>query len=98
MGFFQKLFGKGNRDELKEMLDNGALLIDVRSSDEFSSGHAAKAIDIPLQMLVQSTSKLKGKNVITVCKSGARSAMAVTLLKKEGVNAFNGGAWNNWTK
>ena len=96
MGFFQNLFGKVNRDELKEMLDKGALLIDVRTRDEFNAGHAAKAINIPLQMLGQSVNKLKGKNVITVCKSGTRSAMAVTMLKKDGINAFNGGAWNNW--
>ena len=96
MGFFQKLFGMGKKDELKVLLDRGALLIDVRSRDEFNSGHAAKAINIPLQMLIQSTKSLKGKNVIAVCKSGARSAMAVTMLQKEGVNAFNGGAWNNW--
>ena len=96
MGFFQNLFGKVNRDELKEMLDKGALLIDVRTRDEFNAGHAAKAINIPLQMLGQSANKLKGKNVITVCKSGTRSAMAVTMLKKDGINAFNGGAWNNW--
>lgn len=96
MGFFQNLFGKSNRDELKDMLNNGALLIDVRSREEFNSGHAPKAINIPLQMLIQSTDRLKGKNVITVCKSGARSAMAVTMLQKEGVKAFNGGAWDNW--
>ncbi|QEC68393.1 rhodanese-like domain-containing protein [Panacibacter ginsenosidivorans] len=96
MGFFQKLFGNGNKDELKVLLDRGALLIDVRSREEFNAGHAPKAINIPLQMLVQSTDRLKGKNVITVCKSGARSAMAVTMLQKEGVKAFNGGAWDNW--
>lgn len=96
MGFFQNLFGKSNRDELKDMLNNGALLIDVRSREEFNSGHAPKAINIPLQMLIQSKDRLKGKNVITVCKSGARSAMAVTMLQKEGVKAFNGGAWDNW--
>lgn len=78
------------------MLAKGALLVDVRSKEEFAEGHAAKAINIPLQFLVQSKDKLKGKTVITVCKSGARSAMAVTMLQKEGINAFNGGAWNNW--
>lgn len=96
MGFFQKLFGQGNKATLKDLLSKGALLIDVRSKEEFNAGHAPKAINIPLQLLVQSRDTLKGKTVITVCKSGARSAMAVTMLQKEGVNAFNGGAWNNW--
>jgi rhodanese-related sulfurtransferase len=96
MGFFQKLFGKSKKDELKALLETGALLIDVRSRDEFNAGHAAKAINIPLQMLIQSAEWLKGKSVIAVCKSGARSAMAATMLQKEGINAFNGGAWDNW--
>jgi len=47
-------------------------------------------------MLIQSAEWLKGKSVIAVCKSGARSAMAATMLQKEGINAFNGGAWDNW--
>ena len=96
MGFFQKLFGKGDKEALKEMLNKGALLIDVRSKEEFAAGHAPKAINIPLQLLIQSRDTLKGRTVIAVCKSGARSAMAVTMLQKEGVHAFNGGAWNNW--
>lgn len=96
MGFFQKLFGKSNQDALKDLLSKGALLIDVRSKEEFSEGHAPKAINVPLQMLIQSKDALKGKTVIAVCRSGARSAMAVTMLQKEGVNAYNGGAWNNW--
>ncbi|MEP6844355.1 MAG: rhodanese-like domain-containing protein [Panacibacter sp.] len=96
MGFFQKLFGSDNKNDLKEMLKNGALLIDVRSKDEFLSGHAPKAINIPLQLLIQSRDIFKGKTVIMVCKSGARSAMAVSMMQKEGVNAINGGAWDNW--
>jgi phage shock protein E len=96
MGFFQKLFGNSNKDALKEMFAKGALLIDVRSKEEFAAGHAPKAINIPLQLLMQSGDKLRGKKIIAVCKSGARSAMAVTMLQKEGLEAFNGGAWNNW--
>jgi phage shock protein E len=96
MGFLQKLFGSSNKGNLKEMLAKGALLIDVRGKEEFAAGHAPKAINIPLQLLMQSGDSFKGKKIITVCKSGARSAIAVTMLQKEGVEAFNGGAWNNW--
>ena len=68
----------------------------VRLGDEFKAGHAAKAINIPLQLISQSADKLKGKTVVTVCKSGARSAMAVSILEKAGVKAFNGGTWSNF--
>jgi rhodanese-related sulfurtransferase len=74
----------------------GAVLVDVRSKEEFTAEHAPKSINIPLQLLMQALERLKGKTVITVCRSGARSAMAVNMLRKEGIEAFDGGAWNNW--
>lgn len=97
MSFLSKLFGGGAaKENLKSLLSEGAVLVDVRSSDEFKSGHAQKAINIPLQLISQSVDKLKGKTVVTVCKSGARSSMAVSILQKAGIKAYNGGSWNNF--
>lgn len=99
MGFFGKLFGSSSKTtNLRKLLNQGALLIDVRSRDEFKSGHAAEAVNIPLQLLVQSKEKLRNKVVIAVCRTGARSAMAVNLLRNEGIKAFDGGAWDAWAK
>lgn len=62
-------------------------MLDVRSAEEFATGHLPKAKNIPLQELAQRIAELeKSRNnvVITVCKSGVRSASAASVLTKAG--------------
>jgi rhodanese-related sulfurtransferase len=49
--FMLKQSGQISAKEALERLENGALVIDVRSPGEFSSGHLAKAINIPLDAI-----------------------------------------------
>lgn len=98
MGIFSNLFGLGgNTTDFKALFLDGAIIVDVRSVDEFKSGHIPQSQNIPLPQLAQKVDFLKKKNkaVITVCQSGARSGMATTLLVKAGINAVNGGNWNS---
>lgn len=98
MGLFSSLFGSGaNAVDFKALVHNGAVIIDVRSVEEFKSGHIPQSQNIPLQILSQkidSIKKLK-KPVIAVCQSGGRSSMAVTALKSAGIEAVNGGGWHS---
>lgn len=96
MGFLSKLFGEKNSTNFKELVKEGALIIDVRSTDEFNSGHIPGSLNIELGKLNASvvTIKKRNKPVITVCRSGSRSSAAVNMLKAAGVQAYNGGAWN----
>ena len=62
-------------------------IVDVRTEEEFDGplGHIETARLLPLADLAQRAGELsKNKPVITVCRSGARSAQAVTILKKAG--------------
>jgi rhodanese-related sulfurtransferase len=62
-------------------------IVDVREPDEFNGplGHVPGAELMPLGKLVQSLDKVsKAKPVVTVCRSGARSAQATVLLGKVG--------------
>jgi phage shock protein E len=86
-----KLFGPPI--DYKELIKNGAVIVDVRSPQEFKSGHAKKSKNIPLNVLKSKTSTLKGKEVLLVCKSGGRAGMAKSILKKEGILAYNLGPW-----
>ena len=95
-----KLFGNlFNRElpELTEFLKRGAVILDVRTPKEFESGHAQNAINIPVQELENRVEEIKGldKPIITYCKSGMRSANAVTILKKAGIEAINGVSQQN---
>jgi rhodanese-related sulfurtransferase len=93
MGFFNKLFGSGV--DLKEKLNQGAIILDVRSKGEYKGGNVKGSINIPLDALDSRIKeiKLKDKPVITCCASGMRSGVAKNKLKANGVEAYNGGSW-----
>ena len=95
MGFLQNLLGLGPKVDYKELVANGAQLIDVRTKAEFQGGHIKGSINIPLQSLSSGLSKLKkDKVVITCCASGMRSASAKSILKANGFTVVhNGGRW-----
>lgn len=94
MGFLTSLFGKKQSVNFKELLQNGAIILDVRSDAEFKRGHIENAKNIAVQDLSSQISKLsKNKSIITCCASGMRSASAASILKNAGFNAYNGGSW-----
>ena len=92
---FKTLFGiGGSKVDLREMIAQGATIVDVRTPEEFRSGHVAGSINMPLDRLEDQLKKLdKSKPVITCCRSGARSGMAADELKRHGFDVYNGGPW-----
>ena len=86
------------KSKLKELLNNGALLLDVRTRNEFASGHAKDSKNIPLDELSSSLEQLdKEQDIVVVCASGVRSSQAVSIMKKSGfTNCYNGGSWVNY--
>lgn len=84
-----------SRQALKELAQNGALIIDVRRSDEYTSGHIKGAKHYPLNSIEEKMGKLpKNRDIIVYCLSGARSARAVSILKGNGfTRVFNGGGY-----
>lgn len=63
MGLLDKLKESifGPSVDYKELIDNGAVLIDVRTPQEFKSGKARGSKNIPLQSLCNKVDSLKGK-------------------------------------
>ena len=97
MNFFSALFGTTDNTQLNEALQEGAFLVDVRSSGEFASGSVKGADNIPLDQVGSQLSKFKGKkNIVVFCRSGNRSAQAKNILEQNGFqDVINGGTWNN---
>mgnify|MGYP006137954403 FL=1 len=95
MGFFGLMFGNDNSAVVKEMPNNGAVIIDVRTPAEFQGGHVAGSKNIPLQRIQGNVSEIKkiGKPVVLCCASGARSGQATSFLKQQGIQCENGGDW-----
>jgi phage shock protein E len=78
---------------MKEIL-NKASIVDVRTPGEFLDGHYPGAVNIPLNELPQRLDEFKQMKtpIVAYCRSGARSGMAVSLLKQNGLNeVYNGG-------
>lgn len=95
--FIKKMLD-GNAEEIKELVNNGAVIIDVRSPGEFSGGHAKNAINIPLNTLTNNFTKIKNykKPVVLCCASGMRSSKAKSILTSKGLeNVHDAGSWVN---
>ena len=92
----KNLLGFGPKVDLAELVKNGAVVVDVRTTGEYAGGHVNGSLNIPLDQLKSNLKKFKGKDqvIITCCASGIRSASAKNILKNAGYsNVHNGGSW-----
>ncbi|HRB70756.1 rhodanese-like domain-containing protein [Flavobacterium sp. WV_118_3] len=92
------LLGLGNKNEMiREFVAKGAIILDVRTPEEFAGGHISNSKNIPLQRITTEIATIKkwNKPVITCCRSGMRSAQAATVLKQNNIEVINGGGWNS---
>jgi rhodanese-related sulfurtransferase len=94
MGFFG-MFGTDTSGAVKELLDKGAVIVDVRTPGEFQGGHVSGSKNYPLQDLPNKVDELKkmGKPLVLCCASGNRSGQAAGFLKSRGIECENGGGW-----
>lgn len=100
---FRGLFGGGAEnvtpEQAKAKQQAGALVLDVRERGEWREGHIPGAKLVPLGTLGARLFELdRNKEIVVVCRSGSRSAMAARTLKSQGfgqVSNLDGGmiAW-----
>ena len=97
IGILKKFFGSGAKVDYRDLLDRGAIIVDVRTKGEYQSGHIRGSINMPLESLDKNISKLKkGNCIITCCASGMRSAAAARIMKLNGYKeVYNGGGWKS---
>ncbi len=91
------MFGFGKKQSFEKLLSEGAIVIDVRSPQEFSEGNVPGSKNIPLQDVHKKIDEIKSwdKPVVVVCLSGGRSGIAVGVLMAHGIDAHNGGGWRS---
>ncbi len=85
------------------LMNQGALVIDLRAKDSYDAGHIADARNVPAAELASQAEGLKkwrDKTVITYCDSGTSGASgARTLMKLGFTKVFNlHGGLNAWIK
>lgn len=81
--------------DLSQLIQQGAVIVDVRSKAEFGAGHIPGSTNIPLDNLKDEITALKklSKPLIVVCRSGYRSGVAKSILSAAGIQVHNGGDW-----
>ena len=88
--------GGGDQNAAKQawpMIENGALLIDVRSKKEFEGGHLEGAVNIEwdqIDALAAAIGSDKQRQVVLYCRSGNRVGKSIAILETKGYsNLFN---------
>ena len=97
----KRLFGGGDRVNPKELIAAGALVIDVRTQDEWNGGHLPMAKHLPVDQVGARVDDVeawaggdKAKPIVVYCASGMRSGRAKSVLTAAGfTNVVNGGGY-----
>jgi len=89
--------------EAVKLINNDAVVIDLRSVDAFSKGHIVNARNIPsdeLDAKMNNLEAIKSKPIVAVCDAGATSTKAVTTLRSAGFESVYGikGGMSGWTQ
>lgn len=97
----QGIHEKISAEEAKEMMDEtSAIIIDVRTVEEFNEGHIENAINLPLDEIESRALEVfpdQEETYLLYCRSGNRSAQAAKIFKDLGYKAiYDFGGVNDW--
>jgi rhodanese-related sulfurtransferase len=86
-----------------KLINNDAVVIDLRSAEAFARGHIVHARNIPfdeLSVRADALEKYKAKTIVAVCDAGMTSGKTVQMLRKAGINDVYGlrGGIAAWTQ
>lgn len=89
--------GQISRRHAQQHIRQGAIVIDVRSPEEFNSGHLSQAFNMPLdeiESLLPAKIKDKNRVILLHCQTGLRSKKALSALAQRGYkNVFTLGSY-----
>ncbi|CAM2980957.1 rhodanese-like domain-containing protein [Vibrio mytili] len=76
-----------------KLIEQGAMIVDVRTPQEFSAGHLDNAVNFPLSELDKHVQSIeKDQMIVLYCRSGNRSGQAYQYLQSQGfTNLHNAG-------
>jgi rhodanese-related sulfurtransferase len=77
-------------DAVAMVADGNAMLVDVRTRQEWKTGHAPEARHISLASLDNQMGRIpRDRTVLAICATGSRSARATAMLQSAGFEARN---------
>jgi rhodanese-related sulfurtransferase len=93
MSFLGQFFGgvpSVSAAQARELVDAGAVMVDVRTTGEWNAGHCSFALHMAVDQLSQKQRRIPtNKKVVVVCRSGNRSRGATKQLIAAGYDAVN---------
>ena len=94
--FLILLLGCSKEKTLDDILkENNYIVVDVRTKEEFDSGHVLDAINIPYDEINKDINLDKDKTILVYCRSGQRSKIAYNSLKELGYDVYDLGAYDS---
>jgi len=85
--------------QAQTLVEDGAFLLDVRTTGEYADGHIDGAVNIPVSDLESRLAELpeKDASIVVYCKSGIRSSRAKKMLEEQGFEKVHDlGAMSRW--
>jgi rhodanese-related sulfurtransferase len=96
MGLLNSMFGiNSNSEKITELIEKNAIIIDVRSSDEFKQGNIPNSKNIPIDEFKSRIDEIVriDSPIILCCLSGKRSDIAFSILKQKRNDCINARSW-----
>lgn len=83
----------------REAVANGALIVDVRTPDEFKKKHIIGAVNLPIEEIVKGRINLpKDKEIVVYCRTGSRSSVSAKVLKEQGWSVYDVATQSDWER
>ena len=100
MGLFTRIPSVGPEQALERLRSRQAVVVDVRQRGEWKAGRIRGAVHVPLHELSARIDRMpRDRTLITVCRSGHRSAVAAKALRRAGYEVENlSGGMKRWAR
>ena len=83
----------------RKAVKNGAVIVDVRTAQEFKVKHIAGAINIPIDSISKNGINIpKKREIVLYCQTGSRSSMAAGILRKNGWVVHDVATQSDWER
>lgn len=83
----------------REAVKNGALIVDVRTPEEFREKHVEGALNLPIEEIMKGHINLpKEKEIVVYCRSGSRSGASAKVLTEQGWTVYDVATQSDWER
>ena len=101
-GFFSAC-SKEREEELAkahEAVANGALIVDVRTPQEYMQKHIDGAMNLPVEEIMRGRLKKlpKNKEIVVYCRTGNRSNISAKILREKGWSVYDVATQADWER